>query len=167
MTANHNSQAGEPESDGNQRESNVRQRILVVEDDAEIRQLNTKVLASSGYHVDAAEDGAAAWDALQRNNYDLVVTDNDMPKVTGVELIKKLQDTRRELPVIMATGTLPEEEFARHPSLQPAVTLIKPYTFDELLAAVHAVLRATAAAYGKMALPPNSQNELSANHLRL
>ena len=167
MTAKLNSQAGESASESNQPKPNLRQRILVVEDDADIRQLNAKVLACSGYHVDAAEDGAAAWDALQRNRYDLVVTDNDMPKVTGVELIKKLQDTHMDLPVIMVTGCLPDEEFARYPCLQPAVTLLKPYTFDELLTAVKAVLRATADAYGKMALPPNWQNQLPANHFRL
>ena len=167
MSAKHNSQAGEPASEANQPNPHLRQRILVVEDDADIRQLNTKVLACTGYHVDAAEDGAAAWDALQRNNYDLMVTDNDMPKVTGVELIKKLQDTHMDLPVIMATGNLPDEEFAPYPCLQPAVTLLKPYTFDELVTAVKAVLRATADAYEKIAPPPNCQNQLPANHFRL
>jgi response regulator RpfG family c-di-GMP phosphodiesterase len=65
-------------------EPNPRQRILVVEDDAAIRQVNQEVLTYSGYHVDGAEDGAAAWAALQQINYDLVVTDNDMPKVPRV-----------------------------------------------------------------------------------
>ena len=107
MTAKYNSQAGEVAGASVHRDSIPRQRILVVEDDAVIRQLNTEVLTCSGYQVDAAEDGAAAWDALQRNNYDLVVTDNDMPKVTGVELIKKLQDTQMNLPVIMAREPCP------------------------------------------------------------
>ena len=167
MTAKYNSQAGEVAGASVHRDSIPRQRILVVEDDAVIRQLNTEVLTCSGYQVDAAEDGAAAWDALQRNNYDLVVTDNDMPKVTGVELIKKLQDTQMNLPVIMATGTLPDEEFARYPCLQPAVTLLKPYTFDELLNAVKAVLRATADALEEIAPPPNWQGQPLTDRFRL
>jgi PleD family two-component response regulator len=69
----------EPASAPPQREPNPRQRILVVEDDAVIRRVNVEVLTYSGYHVDAAEDGAAAWDTLQLSNYDLMVTDNDMP----------------------------------------------------------------------------------------
>ncbi len=51
-----------------------------------------------------------------------------MPKVTGVELLQKLHDARLALPVIMATGTIPEAEFARYPWLRPNATLLKPYT---------------------------------------
>src|SRR5579859_935677 len=79
-------------------------RILVVDDDADIRQLSTDVLIQHGYHVDAAEDGAAAWEALQLKRYDLLVTDNEMPKLSGVELLEKLHAARMALPIIMATG---------------------------------------------------------------
>ena len=125
-------------------EPNSRTRILVVDDEPELRRLNTEILRHSGYHVDAAEDGAAAWSALQLNRYDLLVTDNDMPKITGVELLKKVHATKMALPVIMATGTIPEEEFERHPVIKPAVTLLKPYTLQEFLSAVRKVLKAPA-----------------------
>lgn len=138
-----------------QRQPNPRQRILVVEDDEMIRRGNTQVLTCSGYQVDAAEDGAAAWEAVQLNNYDLVVTDNHMPKVTGIELIRKLQDAGLDLPVIMVTGTLPADEFTRCPWLQPDIVLIKPHTFDELLIAVKTVLRAASSARNEIAPPPN------------
>jgi len=115
-------------------------RVLVVEDDDGLRRLNTEVLKRSGYHVDAAEDGAAAWDAIQLNHYDLMVTDNNMPKVSGFELLKKLQAAGVVLPVIMATGELPEKEFAQHPWLQPGAILLKPYTIAELLGTVKKVL---------------------------
>jgi DNA-binding response OmpR family regulator len=117
-------------------------RILIVEDDAAIREINARVLARSGYEVDAAEDGARAWDILQSKQYDLVVTDNHMPKVTGIELIRKLHEARNVTPVIMATGALPQEELERQPWLQPAALLIKPYTFSELLGTVGRVLSA-------------------------
>ena len=113
----------------------------MVEDDHAIRQLNTEMLKRSGYEVDAAEDGAAAWAALNNHSYDLLVTDNVMPKVTGVELLKKLRAARLALPVIMATGALPTQEFARYPWLEPAATLLKPYTAAELLRTVKKVLR--------------------------
>jgi FixJ family two-component response regulator len=64
-----------------------------------------------------------------------------MPKVSGVELLKKLCAVRMDLPVIMATGTLPKEEFARYPWLQPAGTLLKPYTGEDMLRTVKRVLR--------------------------
>jgi len=134
-------------------------RILVVEDDEEMRRLNTDVLSRSGYEVDAVEDGAVAWDALEINTYDLVVTDNSMPKVTGVELLKQLRAARMSLPVIMATRTLPMEEFSQQPWLQPAATLVKPYTTEELLAAVKEVLSAVEPPRLESTPPPNQQGE--------
>jgi DNA-binding response OmpR family regulator len=148
---------GKPAHAPRHREPNLGQRILVVEDDATIRRVNTEALTCSGYQVDAAENGAVAWDAVQRNNYDLVVTDNQMPKVTGVELIQKLQAARMPLPVIMVTAAMPAEEFTRHRLQPPAMTLLKPHTFIELLVAVKKVLRAAGATFGKIAPPPHQQ----------
>jgi len=132
---------GEPASARLKDQTAASPRILVVEDDIDVRHLNLEVLIGSGYQVDAAADGAAAWDALIADSYDLMITDNNMPKLTGVELLKKLRSARMELPVIMATGVLPTEEFTRCPWLQPAATLVKPYTVDALLEKVKAVLR--------------------------
>jgi CheY-like chemotaxis protein len=101
-------------------------RILVVEDDSNIRQLNSEVLTQCGYHVVAAGDGAAAWTTLQRNGYDLLITDNEMPRVTGVDLLKKLHAAHLAVPVIMATETPPMDEFSRCPWLTPAAMLTKP-----------------------------------------
>ena len=141
MKGNETSHAGEPASTPLQSQTNPPDHILVVEDDIFFRRLNTQVLLRSGYEVDAAADGAAAWQALNTDSYDLLITDNNMPKLSGVELLKKLRAARMALPVIMATGTLPEEEFTRHPWLQPAATLLKPYTGEEMLRTVKKVLR--------------------------
>ena len=115
-------------------------RILVVEDDIFLRRLNTQVLLRSGYDVDGAADGAIAWQALSTDNYDLLVTAHDIPKLTGVELVRKVRAARMALPVVMATGTLPKEEFTRQPWLQPAAMLPKPYTAEEMLRTVKKVL---------------------------
>ena len=143
------------------------QRILVADDDPMIRRLNAEVLAYSGYYVDAAEDGAAAWDALQLENYDLLITDHDMPKLSGVDLIKKLHDSSLKLPVIMATGTLPEDQLARHPWLQIEAILLKPYTFDELLATVKNVLHFSASKREEIMLPSHWQGQPLPNGLQL
>jgi DNA-binding response OmpR family regulator len=131
-------------------------RILVVEDDSAIRELNAAVLVHHGYRVDAADDGAVAWDSLQANRYDLLITDNDMPRVTGVELIKKLRAARMALPVIMATGAIPPEEDIARPWL--AALLLKPYTPDQLLGTVRDVLQATDNARDPAASPPQWQS---------
>ena len=132
-------------------------RILVVEDESDIRELNTEVLTQSGYSVDAAENGAVAWETIQRHGYDLVLTDYDMPKATGIDLVKKLRAARMALPVIMCTGTLPMEEFTRHPWLQPAALLPKPYTIDELLGTVKQVLL-SANGSSRQSTPPRGRH---------
>jgi DNA-binding response OmpR family regulator len=134
---------------------NPPRRILVVEDDAVTRRINTKVLIKSGYEVDAAEDGAVAWDALQLNGYDLLVTDNEMPNVSGVDLLKKLHAARMALPVIMVSGTMPTAELERQPWLQIKAALHKPCIASELLATVKNVLLANGGTRAKIAPRPN------------
>jgi DNA-binding response OmpR family regulator len=116
-------------------------RILVVDDDICIRDISAQILASSGYQVDTVEDGAAAWDALHASSYDLLITDNNMPKVSGIDLVKRLRSERMALPVIMASG-FPAEMLERIPSLRLDATLPKPFTGDELLGTVKRVLQA-------------------------
>jgi CheY-like chemotaxis protein len=115
----------------------------VADDESAVRQLMTAVLTGSGYHVDAAEDGALAWEALQAKSYDLLITDHNMPKITGVELVRNLRSARMALPVVLVTGTVPAHELAQNPSLQLAATLEKPFGVAELLDTVDNVLRAT------------------------
>jgi DNA-binding response OmpR family regulator len=115
-------------------------RILLVEDDRKIRDLNADVLVQSGYQVDIAEDGAAAWRALQTQHYDAMVTDNTMPGVTGLELIKKLRSEDMTLAVILASGTAPMEELIDSPWLRIDAMLPKPYTATVLVKTVDEVL---------------------------
>lgn len=78
-------------------------RILFVDDSIAVREAIAKVLINSGYHVDVAEDGGAGWEALHAANYDLLITDHNMPKLPGVELVKKLRSARMNLPVVLAS----------------------------------------------------------------
>ena len=118
-------------------------RILVVDDHPFIRQFSTDILSRSGYTVDAANDGAAAWLVLNTNNYDLLITDHFMPRMTGVELVELVRASRMPLPVIMVTAQFPKEEFTRYPWLKPSATLLKPFTTSELLKTVKEVLSTT------------------------
>ena len=78
---------------------------------------------------------------LQRANYDLLITDHKMPRMTGVELIQRVRSRQMTLAVILMSGTMPTEELERHPELKLNATLTKPFTLGELLAAVKTVLR--------------------------
>jgi CheY-like chemotaxis protein len=124
-------------------EAKLNYRILVVDDDLAVRTMHTQILINHGYQVDNACDGAVGWRAIQGERYNLVITDNSMPKVTGVELLEKMHIARIDVPAIMVTGTLPEAEFARRPWLAKIVMLEKPVPGDELLSLVDKVLNPT------------------------
>jgi CheY-like chemotaxis protein len=145
--------SGEPAGAPQKRQADQPQRILVVDDEPCFRRLNIKMLVDAGYHVDSAEDGEVAWDTLQVNSYDLLITDNTMPKVTGLELIELVRDAGLPLPVIMATGASPDMEFIRNPRLVPAAMLLKPYTLAEFLGVVKRVLCPVVAIVMFMLLP--------------
>jgi two-component system cell cycle sensor histidine kinase/response regulator CckA len=117
------------------------QRILLVEDDTVVRHVYSKVLTRSGYRVDTAEDGEAGWQALDAVNcdpdgYDLLITDNDMPKVSGVELIEKLHSAHMTLPTIMVSRTVP-----KNPEwLELSAILSKPLSPYQLVQTVKDIL---------------------------
>jgi DNA-binding response OmpR family regulator len=115
--------------------------ILLVDDELRARELHAGVLIRAGYDVNTAKDGADAWNALKLVSYDLLITDNKMPRVTGMELIKKLRSEDMMLPVILASGTVPAEELKRHPWLLLDATLTKPFSIEQLLEVVKKVLR--------------------------
>jgi DNA-binding response OmpR family regulator len=140
LNGNQISQAEKPANATIRDQTNLRQRILVVDDDSDTRQLSTDVLISYGYDVEGVKDGAARWEALQNNSFDLVITDNKMPRMTGIEMIEKLRSARMTLPVIMATGNLPRGEFVRRPWLKPDASLERPFSSDDLLATVKNIL---------------------------
>ncbi len=130
------------------------ERILVVDDECPIRQLIASTLTRAGYRVDAVEDGALAWAALQVRRYDLLITDNHMPNVTGIELVKKLRKKNSALPVVMATGAVPAAELERHPWLGISDILLKPFAYEELLRTVKRVL-SEAAGEANAGMNPN------------
>jgi len=166
MKGNRTSYAGERSGTDAQCKTTPSYRILVVEDDAAIRETSAAVLIRFGYRVDAAGDGAAGWKALHTKHYDLLITDNNMPKICGIELVEKLRAVGMTMPVILASGAMPTEELKRHPWLKLAATLLKPFGRDELLGAVQKVLRATEKACEQTKPLPASQSRSLAGGLR-
>jgi DNA-binding NtrC family response regulator len=132
--------------------------ILLVEDESEILQFNTMVLVRGGYQVTGVEGCEAAWEAIQSASYDLLVTDNQMPGMSGLELVSKLRSAQIGLPIIVASGGIEAEEFVQNQSLQPAIALPKPFTANQLLESVAESLRRAGrdAAHAEVALPASS-----------
>ena len=167
LQGNKPSQSGEQANASWQRPTRAAHRILVVEEDSDLRQLYSEALAGPGYHVDATDDGAAAWEALKTNRYNLLITEHEIPSLTGVELIKMLRAARMALPVVMAAGRLPTHELARNTSLLVAATLAKPFAVDALLNTVRHVLRATESADEPNGPRPTGRDPRAADGLSL
>ena len=79
-------------------------RILVVEDDAELRELFRQVLGKNGYQAVGAADGVQALDALDNDYYDLIISDVMMPVMDGYELVRQLREAGITIPVLMITA---------------------------------------------------------------
>lgn len=119
--------------------------ILYVEDDAALRNQFADFLFNSGYRVAVAEDGEAGWEALQLRSYNLLITDHQMPRLTGLELVKRLRSAGQTLPVIFASGGVDADAVCRDDWLRVAATLKKPFAAEDLLETVKQVLRAATA----------------------
>lgn len=123
-------------------------RVLVADDERSILHVTVRLLTATGYDAEGAEDGEAAWTALNRTPFDLLITDHCMPRLSGLELLKRLRTAGMELPVIMVSGVMPTQELARHPWLRLDDRLVKPYSAADLLRRVAQALNPGAPACG-------------------
>lgn len=128
-----------------------RRRIMVVDDDPDIRHLMSEVLAGSGYVVDVAENATRAWKALHLKQYDLLLTDHEMPGMTGLQLVNKLRLAGFQLPVIVASGSLPVDLTVRNSVLASVTMLAKPFTLGELIRIVKGLLPESASSAASLA----------------
>jgi len=121
-------------------------RILVVEDERKVANFIRQGLAEEGHTVEVAADGAAALDLLEGPPYDLVVLDLMLPKVDGFEILKLARARRLATPVLVLTARDSVADKVRGLDLGADDYLTKPFSFDEFLARVRALLRRGAAA---------------------
>ena len=89
-----------------------RKRILVVDDSITVREAEKSLLQNRGYEVEVAVDGMDGWNALRSAHYDLAVTDVDMPRMTGIELVSRIKADPKlhALPVIIVSYKDREED---------------------------------------------------------
>jgi DNA-binding NtrC family response regulator len=116
------------------------EHLLIVEDDPEMRDLLRKVLDKEGYRVSVSGDGHQALIALDRETFDLVVTDMLMPCDGGLELLETVHRIHPSLPVIIVTAFGDWHSYSRALELGAAAFISKPLRMAELIAAVHAAL---------------------------
>jgi DNA-binding response OmpR family regulator len=121
-----------------------RARILVVDDEADIRELLRELLSRAGYDVEVAEDGRAGLRALFAARPDLVVLDVNMPGLDGWQTLERMRDVS-EVPVLMLTARTGELEKVRGLTRGADDYVTKPFGRQELLARVQALLRRSTA----------------------
>lgn len=116
-------------------------RILVVEDERDLNRILTKALSAEGCSVDACFDGLEALDYLSGASYDVIVLDRMMPRMDGMELLSRLRAQGDETPVIFLTAKDAVSERVRGLDAGADDYLVKPFSFDELMARIRVVTR--------------------------
>jgi len=130
-------------------------RILIAEDNDDLRSVLVKTLAAEGYSVDAVCDGEEGWDYIialndersggDRVGYDAIVLDILMPKVNGLDLLTKIRAHKIDTPVIMLTAMDSIEDRVKGLDLGANDYLVKPFSSAELLARIRAMTRKSSA----------------------
>lgn len=115
--------------------------ILVVEDNADMRELFCTVLSDGGYHALPSVDGEDALDIMDREYIDLIVADIMMPNMDGYELTKVLRDAKYDLPILIVTAKDQFSDMQRAFRAGIDDYMIKPINVNELLLRVKALLR--------------------------
>ena len=112
-----------------------RPRVLVVDDEASIRDLLAKTLALAEYDVDVSPDGRSALERMRMQSYDLLIADLKMPGMDGLTLIREVKQINPQLPIIIITGYSSESSAIEAVNLGVAGYLTKPVGIPQVLAA--------------------------------
>lgn len=119
-------------------------RILVVEDEKSLNRVITKRLESEGYSVDSCFDGEEALHFASVGEFDAVVMDIMMPKINGIEVVRRLRDRNDKTPVIFLTAKDSVSDRVTGLDAGAEDYLVKPFAFEELLARIRVMTRKAA-----------------------
>jgi CheY-like chemotaxis protein len=119
-------------------------KVLVVDDEANVRSLLKRLLALHGYAADTVSDGEEAIDRLQSQHYDLMIIDNSMPKISGPEAISIIRSSPKfkDLKIVMFTGASLTKEVDAAFELGIDGYLLKPVNVGRFLSTVSSTLSA-------------------------
>lgn len=115
--------------------------VLVVEDDADVRELFCTVLSDGGYNVFSAKDGMDALDVIDKEYIDVIVADLMMPNMDGYAFTKSLREAKYEIPILIVTAKDQYEDIEKGFKVGCDDYMIKPVNVKELLLRVDALLR--------------------------
>ncbi|PKK99982.1 MAG: DNA-binding response regulator [Tenericutes bacterium HGW-Tenericutes-1] len=116
-------------------------KLLIVEDQNELRSLLKKRLNEAGYIIDDAADGETALDFLSYSAYDVIILDIMIPKINGLEILKQLRSKKNATPVLLLTAKDTIQDRVKGLDMGADDYLVKPFAFEELLARIRTLLR--------------------------
>ncbi len=109
--------------------------ILVVDDFTTMRRIIKNILKQLGFtNMTEADDGTTAWEALNRGNIDFVISDWNMPQMTGIELLRKVRGSEEfaDLPFLMVTAEAQQENIIEAVQAKVSNYIVKPFTPETL-----------------------------------
>ena len=117
--------------------------ILVVDDSRSLRQMVSFCLTTAGYQVSEAADGVEALEITQVQQFDLILTDQNMPRMDGLAFIQSLrsQPAYQKTPILMLTTESSDEMKAKGRAVKATGWLVKPFDPEKLIAVVKQVIR--------------------------
>ena len=122
-------------------DESTRAMILIVEDDVSLGKFLSRALKLKLFAVEVTLDGEAAWEALQKSHYDLVILDLNLPGMDGMALLARVRQIRPGLRMLVLTARSRTEDLVLALEQGADDCLIKPFSFLELLARVRGLLR--------------------------
>lgn len=114
---------------------NPNMRVLVVDDFSTMRRIVRNILRQLGMNnVVEAEDGVAAWETLNRDRIEFIVSDWNMPNMTGIELLRKVRSSEQhaDIPFLMVTAEAQQENILEAVQAKVSNYIVKPFTADTM-----------------------------------
>lgn len=115
--------------------------VLIVEDEKDIAAFIERGLHLEGFATEVVGDGESALDQIESNDYDLVILDLMLPKVSGLDVLKKIREEGISIPVLVLTARTSVEDKVEGLDKGADDYLTKPFSFDELMARIRALTR--------------------------
>jgi len=128
-------------------------QILIIEDDEEMRSLLKELLEDEGFETQCASNGADALREIVKKPFDLIVTDIEMPGLTGLDILPEMKRLRPEASIIVMTSFASEEVYRRSLEKGAGGYLEKPIHIEKLKALIHEMLSAKQGMRGARASP--------------